>query len=367
MMKMYMAASKFRGSWCADFRLNRKRYRLKSPDNSKRGAEAYERFLLQKLLKGESLEEQMKKKENLFKDFSQEWYKTYVMVNSKYSYQLSIRNTLDVHLIPFFGKMSLKEITSKSIEQFKRKQLTLGLNPKTINNHLGALSKMLHSAIEWGELDTIPVMKPLKGLSKETRTLSDEECVRLLSDHTAPIWRLMAFVGLNTGMRLGELSGLRWECIDFDQHTINVRQSIVRGRITSPKNHKTRTIAMTKRLDDALYAIRRPSGWVFDQSDDDLNVAKRAADGLARMCKRVGIPRIGWHVLRHTFATQLAMRKVPLYYIQKLLGHSSITMTERYSHFSSDVLHEAVSVLELPTGNYGNHLGTQTKREFISG
>ena len=169
MMRMYMAASKFRGSWCADFRFNRKRYRLKSPDDSKRGAEAYERFLLQKLLKGESLEEQTKKKENLFKDFSQEWYKTYVMVNSKYSYQLSIRNTLDIHLIPFFGKMNLKEITSKSIEQFKRKQLTLGLNPKTINNHLGALSKMLHSAIEWGELDTIPVMKPLKRNSNVIR------------------------------------------------------------------------------------------------------------------------------------------------------------------------------------------------------
>ena len=124
---------------------------------------------------------------------------------------------------------------------------------------------------------------------------------------------------------------------------------------------------MTKRLDDTLYAIKQPYGWVFDQPDDDLNVAKRAADGLARMCKRVGIKRIGWHVLRHTFATQLAMRKVPLYYIQKLLGHSSITMTERYSHFSSDVLHDAVAVLELPAATFGNNMGTQYSREFISG
>lgn len=363
-----MAVRKLKNNrvWYVDICHNRRRYRRKSPINSKRGAETYEHELMLKLLSGKSLDAVEPEKENSFETFSHEWYTTYVLVNSKYSYQLSIKNTLDVHLIPFFGKMKLREITSKSIEQFKRKQITLGLNPKTINNHLGALSKILHSAVEWNELDTIPVMKPLKGLSKETRTLTDEECSRLLSDHTAPVWRLMVLVGLNTGLRLGELSGLRWENIDFDQHTINVKQSIVRGRITSPKNHKSRIIPMTKTLDDVLYAIKKSSGWVFEQSDDDLNVAKRAADGLARMCKRAGIKRIGWHALRHTFATQLAMRGVSLYYIQKLLGHSSITMTERYSHFSSDVLHDAVAVLNDPTKILRHHQGTKPILELVS-
>jgi integrase len=366
-MSMNMAVRKLNKvqAWYVDICYERKRYRLKSPINSKRDAETYEHEIMEKLLAGKPLTSEPEK-ENSFEVFSQEWYTTYVLVNSKYSYQLSIKNTLDVHLKPYFGKMKLQEITSKTIEQFKRKQLTLGLNPKTINNHLGALSKMLHSAVEWGELDTIPVMKALKGLSKETRTLTDEECARLLSDHTDPTWRLMVLVGLNTGCRLGELSGLRWENIDFEQHTINVKQSIVRGRITSPKNHKSRILPMTKLLDNTLYAIKKPSGWVFEQSDNDLNIAKRAADGLARMCRRANIKRIGWHALRHTFATQLAMRGVPLYYIQKLLGHSSITMTERYSHFSSDVLHDAVTVLDDLSKGLRHSQGIQTISGLVS-
>ncbi len=354
-----MAVRKIDGHWYADIRFGRLRFRKKSPEDSRRGAEAFEHLLKQKLLSKGSLEDPKTEKERTFEEFSKEWFKLYVLVNCKYSDQLTKESLIRVHLVPFFGKMKLKEITSKSVEQFKRQQSTTDLDPKTINNHLGVLSKILRTAVEWGDLDTIPFIKRLKTQVKEVPFLTDEECSKLLTDMVEPQWTFMFFVGLNTGMRLGELRGLRWEAIDFNQHTITVKQSIVRGRITSPKNHKTRVIPMTPILDNTLFAMRQTSGWVFNQTDDDLNVAKRAADGLARMCKRNGIERIGWHRLRHTFASRLVILGVAIYPVQKLLGHSSIKMTERYAHLSPNVLQEAVAVLSIENPNFGQYVGSE--------
>src|SRR3989338_502541 len=301
-MSMYMKVRKIDNHWYADIRFGGKRYRKKSPEDSRKGAEAFGHLLMQKLLSGELLEKPKAEEEKFFEDFIKEWFKLHVLVNCKYSDQLTKTSVVRIHLVPFFGMMKLKDITTKSVEQFKRQQMATGnLDPKTINNHIGVLSKILHCAVEWGYLETLPIMKRLKTQTKEMRYLSEKECQKLLADRVEPQWTFMVFIALNTGMRLGELRGLRWEAIDFDQHTITVSKSIVRGRVTSPKNHKIRVIPMMPALDNVLFAMRKDSGWVFDQSDNDLNVAKRAADGLKRLCKRAGVKHIGWHALRHTF------------------------------------------------------------------
>ena len=67
---------------------------------------------------------------------------------------------------------------------------------------------------------------------------------------------------------------------------------------------------------------------------------------LKRACKRAGLRQIGWHVLRHTFASHLVMRKAPIKAVQELMGHSTITMTERYAHLSPDVRKDAVRLLD---------------------
>lgn len=344
--------------WYTDFRFEGKRIRKRSPENSKRGAEAYAKLLMSRLISGEPLE---KRKEKTLTAFADEWYTTYAIPNNKYSEQRSKESVIRLHLKPFFGKTELRAISSKHIEQFKAKQQAKGLSPKTINNHLAVLSKMFHCAVEWGDMEVIPLIKRLNVPVKPIKFLTEEECQLLLSDHTEPLWRNMVYVALNTGMRMGELKGLRWEDINFKQGVIHVRRNVVRERITTPKSNKTRMIPMITHLDEYLYTSRQKEGYVFEIEEDKPLTDKECVGGLWRLGKRAGMEKFGWHRLRHTFASHLVMRGVPLRHVQQLLGHASITMTERYAHLAPSSLHEAVQVLRDENARFGHYMVTNEK------
>lgn len=193
--------------------------------------------------------------------------------------------------------------------------------------------------------------------------LEADEILLLLGDSSEPIWNRMAAVAVDTGMRLGELLGLPWKDIDLDNGMIHVRQSYVRGRMDTPKSGKMRSIPMTKRVDAALFPYHQRDGLVFAQADGSPLTSKMASTGLIRMNKRTGLKHIGWHVLRHTFASQLVMRGVPMRHIQQLFGHSSIATTERYAHLAPSSLKDAVAVLDSNMINFGQYLGSE---KFIS-
>src|SRR5262249_44873407 len=122
-----MAVRKMKGSWWVDFRAAHIRYRKRSPENSRGGAEAYEAVLRQRIARGESIDVRLTEREcPTFESFSIRWIEDYVKPNNKYSEQLAKRYALSSSLIPFFGTKSIVEIKGHDIERYKAEQVALG-------------------------------------------------------------------------------------------------------------------------------------------------------------------------------------------------------------------------------------------------
>lgn len=129
-------------------------------------------------------------------------------------------------------------------------------------------------------------------------------------------------------------------------YQIVVRRSNVRGVMGTPKNGKTRYIPLSKDAYTVLEERKSESGLVFCREDGrplSYSIAYHAID---RACNTANIRHIGWHTLRHTFASRLVSEGVPLNVVQELMGHSTITMTMKYAHLAPSELHSAVNILE---------------------
>lgn len=251
-----MAVRILKGAHWVDFRFCGKRYRLKSPSNSRRKAESYEALIKKKLLSGEPVKALEEKRAPTFTEYASEWQQTYVRANNKPSEQISKDQNLKRHLIPFFGKKHLDEIKTAHIEAYKASKQISGLSNKTVNNHLATLSKLMNCAADWGYIPfaTLPRIKRLKVFSQRLEFLNPRESFQLLQTRDEPMWHLMVFMALRTGMRFGELLGLTWEDIDFDHDIITIQRSVVHGIVSMPKNHKIRHIRIAPELKEELWS-----------------------------------------------------------------------------------------------------------------
>ncbi len=344
-----MAVRKLKESWWVDFRFNYARYRKRSPDNSRAGALAFEATLRQKLARGERIDRSSDpaQQEQAFEQFAWEWFEQYVVANNKFSEQYAKQKILAVSLIPFFGKMALSAIGTYRIEQYKAQQVAKGMLNKTINNRLTVLSKCLRCAHEWRGTE-MPTIKLLRCLPPKTDYLTPAECELLLS-HASGQLREMVLLALRTGMRQGEIRGLQWSSIDWQNRSVSVRHSQYdrKRMLVSPKNNRERHIPLDADVYEVLFRRKRASGYVFTNPNrnNEPFTSHRAEEDLGIICKEGQIRRITWHVLRHTFATQLTLRGVPVTVVKELLGHSSITTTMRYSHVAPCALRSAIEML----------------------
>ncbi len=285
----------------------------------------------------------------IFSEFSVSWMDSYVAANNKLSERRMKASILQRHLVPFFGKIRIDRIAGEDIERYKARKRDEGLSSKSINNQLTVLGRCLRSAVEWEKISSIPRIALMKSHSRRVDFLSEHEAVRLLAAPAPALLHRMIFVALRTGLRLGELLGLSWSDIDFEGNTVAVQRSWVRREMTTTKSHRIRHVPLAGDLRHSLYMERKPRGLMFPFPG--LGEKPWSTDGatreLKRLCRNAGIDRkVGWHLLRHTFASHLAIKGISLRVIQELLGHSTIAMTERYAHLTSASLHDAVQVLE---------------------
>jgi excisionase family DNA binding protein len=246
---------------------------------------------------------------------------------------------LKAHLVPYFGESRLEEITPLMIEQYRTERLR-SVRKSSSNRETALLKVMFNLAIDWGFASENPVLKikqySEKGNIKE-RVLSEEEETRLLAA-AAPHLRPIILVLLNTGARRNELLTLRWRAVDLKQRTI---------QLTRLKSGQNPIIPLNERAIEALTALKAKAtgDYVFTGPIGKRLTTIRTA--FKNACRRAGISGLRLHDLRHTFASRLVKAHVDIITVQSLLGHVSVTTTQRYTHTHEDQRRAAVAALEM--------------------
>lgn len=309
----------------------------------------YEAVLRNKLARGESIDEvgEDSKPVQTVGQFSKKWLDVHVVPNNKYSEQKMKRSALKCWILPFFGKLPIDEISVREIEEFKALGLKKGLAEKTVNNHLAVLRKCLATAYDWKETSSPPPkITWLKVPPPQTRHLSPGECSLLLS-HSEGVLYEMILTGLRTGMRQGELIALQWSSINWENQTISVRhnQCYYKKELISTKNNRVRTIPMDVDVYEMLFRRKKDTGYVFTDDNNEAIGCRGLLARLKKSAREAGVGNIGWHTLRHTFASQLAAKGAPLHAVQALLGHSTIATTMRYAHVAPSTLRAGIDML----------------------
>lgn len=268
---------------------------------------------------------------------------------------------LGCHLLPFFGDISLGKLEAEPglIDAYVALKANEGLAPKTINNHLLLLNVMLRRAIAWRLIRTNPVShvdRP-RLAQPEMMVLTEAEIARLTAAYSEleldartesdrAWWRLarcITLVILGTALRRGEILGLRWRDVNLLERKINVRETYVRGRFTTPKSKASRrTVEFGPRTLTVLEehwqqaAHKEDDDLVFGHPDlgTPLDPGKLARLHLKPALRRAGIdkPFSPFHGLRHTSLTHAAAAGNPQIYVQMRAGHSHSSITERYMH-----------------------------------
>jgi len=351
-MNMSTNFRKDRKRWVVNFRYNGKLIREYSPHNSKRSAEEYEVYLRQELAKHGTLDhlkesERAKKEAGItFSAFADRWFKDYVVHNNKHSEQISKDCILKKHLKPYFGKMAVKDISSELIERYKQSKIIVSYCAKTINNQLATLRKCLVIAEEWGVIEHVPKVRLLKTTLPPPRYLTDSEAERLIDMTRNQLIRTMILTALRTGMRHGELIALQWEDVDLKNRRVCIRRCSVKGVVGTTKNGRVRYAPMTQDLIEALRILPRNCDLVFPGVQKNIMHHAITNRWINDAYDSTGIKARGWHVLRHTFASQLVSKGASIKAVQDLLGHATLNMTLRYAHLAPDVLRDTIKLLE---------------------
>jgi integrase len=280
---------------------------------------------------------QPKKERILFKDFAQSYLNNYIKV-SRRGWQPE-ENRL-AKMTEFFEGMCLDEITPLIIEKFRASRLRSGNSKSTVNRFTALLKRMFPLAIQEGYGTENPVQKIKFFSERDTlkeRILTPDEEERLLgecSDHL----KIIIKVALNTGMRLGEILNLRWSQVDLGERRIRVEKT---------KSGKFRFININTPLLEVLGELKTRNGHnpfvFFDQRTG--HAFKRIDKAFKTARRRADISDLRFYDLRHTFASRLIHAGVDIEIVKSLLGHSSITLTQRYIHSNDEMKKKAVELL----------------------
>ena len=320
-----------------------------------------------------------------FGQFMQKWLENYCKINLTLNTYDGYKLYLEKHIIPALGDIQLSKLCPLHLQTYYAKALKGGrldgkggLAPKTVHQHHRIIHRALEIAVKWQLVgrNVADAVEPPRCEQYEARVYTEEEAWLLL--HSAEDNRLYMPILLTmaTGLRRGELLGLRWNDIDLGKGTITVSQALYKTsagiEMTPPKTKKSRrTITtpasvvselkkhnenQTKKREDAG-EFWEENGLVFCREDGTPWNPRSFSRDYRDLLKKYGLPLIRFHDLRHTHASFLLRQGVHPKIVSERLGHSQIAVTmDIYSHILPGIQEEVAKGLD-------ERIFTKTKRK----
>jgi integrase len=282
------------------------------------------------------------------------WLSDSVRGSVRTSTHASYERQLRRYVVPALGRVKLKQLTAAHVQGLYRSMQDSGLSPRTVRYAHAVLRRALKQAVRWGMIPRNPCDDTdlPKASRNEMRPLDRRQARRLLGvarsdgDRLEALWVL----AVHTGMRPGELLGLKWEDMDLGAGALQVKRALSpEGRFAATKTARSRRrIDLTSGSVEALQRhreaqleerIRRAGLWqdqdlVFPSSVGTPLSHRNVVRAFKALLRRAELPETTrFYDLRHTCATLLLSRNVHPKYVQELLGHASIALTlDIYSH-----------------------------------
>ena len=294
-----------------------------------------------------------------------EHYAKPVMRTTTYNnYETLIR----LHIKPYIGEVKLNKLTTLQIQKLYNRLLTdgrfdrpesreqpKGLSSKTVRN----IHTVIHSACEKAIMERLLAVNPTKGcrLPKKERTemkvLPPEKLTDFFREAKETGVFELYYLDLSTGLRRGELLGLKWSDINFETRTLQVKRQIqrVNGVIqeTAPKTHNAyRKILLSAETAEILRRYREQqkvkSEYIFPSPTGGIMEPDCARKMLKRVLQRAGLDELRFHDLRHTFATLALQNGVDVKTLSGILGHYSAGFTlDTYAHVTAQMQEDAAN------------------------
>lgn len=273
-----------------------------------------------------------------FGDFVERYFVPLFFPTLKPSTQKRYRQTLTTHLLPAFGNYRLRDIGTVDLQRFVLQKMEGGLGWESANHLRNLVSKVFERAKQWschsGVNPASGVSLPEKIPAREKHALTPEQIPRLFELLKEPV-RTSVLLGILTGMRVGEILGLRRKDVDFVTGEIHIEQANYRGLFGAPKTKGSkRSLPIPKAL---VAPLARVCGHHARTEDERLVFQSRHGKPLSdsnllhRHLKpagaRIGAPWLNWHTLRRTHATLLQVAGASLKDAQAQLGHSKMSTT----------------------------------------
>ena len=297
------------------------------------------------------------------------WYESYAKVKMRPSSYLTYRGYIDNHIKPYIGNISLSKLTTLDLQTLYKKLLAegrverieaqkqpKGLSAKTVRN----IHQIISSALKLAVGQRLITRNPADGCAlpkaerKEMQTLPVEQLTSFLREAKDSGVFALYYIDLTTGLRRGELLGLKWSDIDLEKGDLRVQRQIGRidGKIIEmPLKTKNayRTLPLSADAIDVLMQQRRKTGnseWVFPSPTGGPMSPDSVLHMLHRVLKRAGLPKVRFHDLRHTFATMALQNGVDVKTVSSVLGHYSAGFTlDTYAHVTTDAQLKAAQTM----------------------